>query len=172
MTYYRVLMPNTGGKFQVQDPSLMLKGSFYPLSLPWDILDALETYFERLLGIVQKENHVPENEDLDVLQIFSPLMRQIFLSKPYLWKNVSMWRSRWCDFPEELQEKRCAVRRTFNSFAREVDKVFCHMHVRTPLLSSDYLAIYILYFLQSNQDPELSWCQHRGQCIADLYSLP
>ncbi|KAG8972489.1 hypothetical protein FRC05_009842 [Tulasnella sp. 425] len=119
-------------------------------SIPWNILDVLSAYFERRLSIVRKECQAPENEDLDVLQIFSPLMRQIFLYKPACWEDVFSGTFELYGYPEELQVKRSAARQTFANFVRGVDKVFCHMH--------------------NNRDPELSWCHWRGECIADLYS--
>ncbi|KAG8973574.1 hypothetical protein FRC05_008642 [Tulasnella sp. 425] len=77
-------------------------------SIPWSILDALSVYFEGLLGIARKGNQVPENEDLDVLRIYSPLMQQIFLYKPHFWEGVSSFTLLGSHFPEELLKRRTA----------------------------------------------------------------
>ncbi|KAG8947701.1 hypothetical protein FRC04_010545 [Tulasnella sp. 424] len=127
-------MLRIGGTTAIND--LIPSPNAHGARIPWSILDALNTYFEGLLSIIREERKVPETEGLNVLQIFSPVMRQIFLYKPGRWSYTSV--SRWSesDIPAELLEKRNAVRQTFNSFVWEVDK-----HVRTSLLAEPTLRV-------------------------------
>lgn len=157
----------------------MLRRDPHLLRIPRNILDALYIYFDRLLSIVRQERYLPEDHYVDVLHIYSPLIRQIFVTSPWRWEDCDALE--WRNAPEELRERRSTVHQTFNSFVLEIDKVFCPMHVRTPPLTE--IALQLTNFNLPSQnnvrpirDPELSWCHSRGhsreQCIADFYSLP
>lgn len=126
-----------------------MSGLYLP-RIPWDVVDTLKPYFERLLNIIRKEPKVPKTEDLDILQILSPLMRQILLYKRERWEFGFYWIIGEHGYPEYLWDKRSAARQTFGNLVSEVDKVLCPMHVRTTLsyacsyhsLDREYIVIY------------------------------